>query len=148
MCGSAVERRPDQAIARCTGGLFCPAQRKEALRHFASRHALDIEGLGTKVIDQLVDAGIVRTPADLYALTAEQLASLERMGEKSAANLVAALERSRKTTLPRFLLALGIPDVGEATARALAQHFGGLEPLLHASAEQIKEVPGYRAGHR
>jgi DNA ligase (NAD+) len=141
VCGSAVERRPDQAVARCTGGLFCPAQRKEALRHFASRHALDIEGLGTKVIDQLVDAGMVRTPADLYGLTAEQFASLERMGEKSAANLVAALERSRKTTLPRFLLALGIPDVGEATARALAQHFGGLEPLLAASAEQITEVP-------
>ena len=141
VCNSAVERRPDQAVARCTGGLFCPAQRKEALRHFASRHALDIEGLGTKVIDQLVDAGIVRTAADLYALTAQQLASLERMGEKSAANLVAALERSRDTTLPRFLLALGIPDVGEATARALAQHFGGLEPLLDASAEQVKEVP-------
>jgi DNA ligase (NAD+) len=141
VCNSAVERRPDQAVARCTGGLFCPAQRKEALRHFASRHALDIEGLGTKVIDQLVDAGMVRTPADLYGLTAEQLASLERMGEKSAANLVAALERSRKTTLPRFLLALGIPDVGEATAGALAQHFGGLEPLLAASTEQITEVP-------
>ncbi len=141
VCGSAVERRPDQAVARCTGGLFCAAQRKEALRHFASRHALDIEGLGTKVIDQLVDAGMVRTPADLYGLTAEQFASLERMGEKSAANLVAALERSRKTTLPRFLLALGIPDVGEATARALAQHFGGLEPLLAANAEQITQVP-------
>ncbi len=141
VCGSAVERLPDRAIARCTGGLFCPAQRKEALRHFASRHAMDIEGLGTKLIDQLVDNGTVRTPADLYALTVDRLAELERMGEKSAANLVEALEHSRKTTLPRFLLALGIPDVGEATARALAQHFGDLEPMLHASAEQIEEVP-------
>ncbi len=141
VCGSAVERRPDRAIARCTGGLFCPAQRKEALRHFASRHAMDIEGLGTKLIDQLVDNGTVRTPADLYMLAADRLAELERMGEKSATNLVEALQHSRKTTLPRFLLALGIPDVGEATARALAQHFGGLEPMLQASAEQIEEVP-------
>jgi DNA ligase (NAD+) len=141
VCRSAVERLPDRAIARCTGGLFCPAQRKEALRHFASRHALDIEGLGTKLIDQLVENGAVRTPADLYALRLEQLAELDRMGEKSAANLVEALKHSRKTTLPRFLLALGIPDVGEATARALAQHFGGLEPMLQASAEQIEEVP-------
>jgi DNA ligase (NAD+) len=140
VCGSAVERLPDRAIARCTGGLFCPAQRKEALRHFASRHAMDIEGLGTKLIDQLVDNGTVRTPADLYELTADRLAELERMGEKSATNLVEALQHSRKTTLPRFLLGLGIPDVGEATARALAQHFGGLEPMLQASAEQIEEV--------
>jgi DNA ligase (NAD+) len=141
ICNSAVERLPDQAVARCTGGLFCPAQRKEALRHFASRHAMDIEGLGTKLIDQLVDAGVVRTSADLYDLTAARLADLERMGEKSAQNLVHALERSRNTTFPRFLLALGIPDVGEATARALAQHFGALEPLCNASAEQIEEVP-------
>jgi DNA ligase (NAD+) len=141
VCGSAVERRPDRAIARCTGGLFCPAQRKEALRHFASRHAMDIEGLGTKLIDQLVDNGTVRTPADLYMLAADRLAEFERMGEKSATNLIEALQHSRKTTLPRFLLALGIPDVGEATARALAQHFGGLEPMLQASAEQIEEVP-------
>ena len=140
VCGSAVERLPDRAVARCTGGLFCPAQRKEALRHFASRHAMDIEGLGTKLIDQLVDNGTVRTPADLYMLTADRLAALERMGEKSATNLVEALQHSRKTTLPRFLLGLGIPDVGEATARALAQHFGGLEPMLQASAEQIEEV--------
>ena len=141
VCGSAVERLPDRAIARCTGGLFCPAQRKEALRHFASRHAMDVEGLGTKLIDQLVDNGTVRTPADLYMLAADRLAEFERMGEKSATNLVEALQHSRKTTLPRFLLALGIPDVGEATARALAQHFGGLEPMLQASAEQIEEVP-------
>ena len=141
VCGSAVERLPDRAIARCTGGLFCPAQRKEALRHFASRHAMDIEGLGTKLIDQLVENGTVRTPADLYMLTADRLAELERMGEKSAANLVEALQRSRRTTLPRFLLALGIPDVGEATARALAQHFGALEPMLQASADEIERVP-------
>ncbi|HEY7377993.1 MAG TPA: NAD-dependent DNA ligase LigA [Steroidobacteraceae bacterium] len=141
ICNSAVERLPEQAVARCTGGLFCPAQRKEALRHFASRHAMDIEGLGTKLIDQLVDAALVRTPADLYGLTAAKLAELERMGEKSAQNLVQALERSRKTTLPRFLLALGIPDVGEATARALAEYFGALEPLMDASAAQIEEVP-------
>ena len=141
VCGSAVERLPDRAIARCTGGLFCPAQRKEALRHFASRHAMDIEGLGTKLIDQLVENGTVRTPADLYMLTADRLAELERMGEKSAANLVEALQHSRRTTLPRFLLALGIPDVGEATARALAQHFGALEPMLQASADEIERVP-------
>jgi DNA ligase (NAD+) len=141
ICASAVERLPDRAVARCTGGLFCPAQRKEALRHFASRHALDIEGLGTKLIDQLVDNGTVRTPADLYNLTLEQLADLERMGEKSAANLIEALQRSRQTTLPRFLLALGIPDVGETTARALALHFGALEPMLEASAEEVEEVP-------
>jgi DNA ligase (NAD+) len=141
VCGSAVERLPDRAIARCTGGLFCPAQRKEALRHFASRHAMDIEGLGTKLIDQLVENGTVRTPADLYMLTADRLAELERMGEKSAANLVEALQHSRRTTLPRFLLALGIPDVGEATARALAQHFRALEPMLQASADEIERVP-------
>jgi DNA ligase (NAD+) len=140
-CGSAVERVADQAIARCTGGLFCPAQRKESLRHFASRRALDIEGLGTRLIDQLVTTGMVRTPADLYSLTVKQLAGLERMGEKSAANLHASLERSKKTTLPRFLFALGIRDVGEATARALAEHFRDLDPLLEASAEEIERVP-------
>jgi DNA ligase (NAD+) len=140
-CGSAVERVAEQAIARCTGGLFCPAQRKEALRHFASRRALDIEGLGSSLIDQLVNSGLVQTPADLYALELDQLAGLEHMGEKSAAKLVAALEGSRSTTLPRFLYALGIRDVGEATARALALHFRDLDPLLEASADQIERVP-------
>jgi DNA ligase (NAD+) len=140
-CGSAVERVAEQAIARCTGGLFCPAQRKEALRHFVSRRALDIAGLGTSLIDQLVTTGMVKTPADLYSLELEPLAELERMGEKSAAKLLAALERSKKTTLPRFLHALGIRDVGEVTARALAVHFGDLDPLLAASARDIERVP-------
>lgn len=140
-CGSAVERVAEQAIARCTGGLFCPAQRKQALRHFASRRAMDIEGLGTGLIDQFVTTELVRTPADLYTLTLEQLTGLERMGEKSAANLLAALERSKNTTLPRFLYALGIRDVGEATARAIAMHFRDLDPLLEASAAEIERVP-------
>ena len=140
-CGSAVERVAEQAIARCTGGLFCPAERKQALRHFASRRAMDIEGLGTGLIDQFVTTELVRTPADLYTLTLEQLTGLERMGEKSAANLLAALERSKNTTLPRFLYALGIRDVGEATARAIAMHFRDLDPLLEASAAEIERVP-------
>jgi len=140
-CDSAVERVAEQAIARCTGGLFCPAQRKQALRHFASRRAMDIEGLGTGLIDQFVTTELVRTPADLYTLTLEQLTGLERMGEKSAANLLAALERSKNTTLPRFLYALGIRDVGEATARAIAMHFRDLDPLLEASAAEIERVP-------
>ncbi len=146
VCGSDVEREEGEAVARCTGGLFCAAQRKEALRHFASRRALDIEGLGSKIIDQLVDSGVpggepVNSPADLYRLTAEQLAELDRMGEKSAANLLAALEHSKQTTLARFLYALGIRDVGEATAAALATHFGTLEALLDATEETIQEVP-------
>jgi DNA ligase (NAD+) len=140
-CGSAVERVPDQAIARCTGGLFCPAQRKESLRHFASRRALNIEGLGTRLIDQMVTTGLVRTPADLYTLKLAEVAALERMGEKSAANLLTALAQSKRTTLPRFLYALGIRDVGEATARALAIHFRDLDPLLDASTEEIQRVP-------
>jgi DNA ligase (NAD+) len=140
-CGSAVERIAEQAVARCTGGLFCPAQRKEALRHFASRRALDIEGLGTSLIDQLVTTGRAKTPADLYTLELDELEALERMGEKSAQNLLAALERSKSTTLPRFLYALGIRDVGEATARALAAHFRDLDPLLAASALDIERVP-------
>jgi DNA ligase (NAD+) len=141
ICGSAVEREEGEAVARCTGGLYCPAQRKEALRHFAGRRAVDIDGLGSKLIDQLVEGGLVRNPADLYELTAEQLAALERMGEKSAENLVEALNRSRQTTLPRFLYALGIRDVGEATAAALADHFGSLAALQEASEEAIQEVP-------
>jgi DNA ligase (NAD+) len=137
-----VEREAGEAVARCTGGLYCPAQRKEALRHFASRHALDIDGLGTKLIDQLVEAGLVNNPADLYELTAERLAELDRMGEKSAENLVQALDDSKKkATLPRFLYALGIRDVGEATAAALANHFGSLKELQDATEEQIQEVP-------
>lgn len=141
VCGSDVERTEGEAVARCTGGLFCGAQRKEALRHFAGRRAMDIDGLGAKIIDQLVEAGLVRTPADVYALTTQQLTSLERMGEKSATKLVEAIEQSKSTTLPRFLYALGIRDVGEATAVALAEHFCTLEALEKASEAQIQEVP-------
>ncbi|HET9762139.1 MAG TPA: NAD-dependent DNA ligase LigA [Casimicrobiaceae bacterium] len=139
-CGSAVVRLPDEAVARCTGGLVCPAQRKQALRHFASRHALDIEGLGEKLIDQLVDTGRVRTPADIYSLTAEELASFDRMADRSAANVIAAIDASRRTTLARFIYALGIRHVGEATARDLAAHFGALDPLLAASEEDLLQV--------
>jgi DNA ligase (NAD+) len=140
VCGSHVTRTEGEAVARCSGGLVCRAQRREALRHFASRRAMDIEGLGDKLVEQLVDAGRVETPADLYSLTADELASLERMGAKSAANLVVALERSKRTTLARFLFALGIRDVGESTALALANHFGRLEAIAGASAEEIEQV--------
>jgi DNA ligase (NAD+) len=141
VCGSDVEREEGEAIARCTGGLYCGAQRREALRHFAGRRALDIDGLGAKIIDQLVETERVRSPADLYRLTAEDLAELDRMGEKSARNLVEALDKSRRTTFARFLYALGIRDVGEATAEALASYFGDLGPLQEATQEQIQEVP-------
>ncbi len=141
VCGSDVEREEGEAVARCTGGLFCAAQRKESLRHFAGRRALDIDGLGSKIIDQLVESELVHTPADLYELKLEQLMNLERMGEKSAAKLIEALERSKQTTLPRFLYALGIRDVGEATAAALAEHFCVLDAIEQASEEQIQEVP-------
>jgi len=141
VCASPVIRDEGAAAARCSGGFSCPAQRKEALRHFASRRALDIEGLGDKLIDQLVDAELVESPADLYELTLEPLAALDRMGGKSAANVIAAIDRSRQTTLPRLLLGLGIPEVGEATALALAQHFGSLAELQQAAEERILEVP-------
>jgi DNA ligase (NAD+) len=139
-CGSAIVRLPDEAIARCTGGLICPAQRKQALRHFASRHALDIEGLGEKLIDQLVETERVRTAADIYSLTAADLVALERMADKSAANVIAAIDRSRRTTLARFIYALGIRHVGEATARDLAAHFGSLAALMSASAADLLHV--------
>jgi DNA ligase (NAD+) len=141
ICGSDVERQEGEAIARCTGMLVCPAQLKEALRHSASRRALNIDGLGSKLIEQLVDAGMVKNPGDLYRLTATELAILERMGEKSAAKLVDSLERSKQTTLARFLFALGIRDVGEATADALASHFRTLAAIQEASIEDIEEVP-------
>jgi DNA ligase (NAD+) len=141
ICGSDVERQADEAVARCMGTLVCPAQLKESLRHFASRRAINIDGLGSKLIEQLVDAGIVKNPADLYRLNGARLAELERMGEKSAANLVESLERSKQTTLARFLFALGIRDVGEATAGALASHFRTLEAIQQASIEEIEEVP-------
>jgi DNA ligase (NAD+) len=140
VCHSQVLRAAGEAVARCTGGFTCRAQRQESLRHFASRRALDIEGLGDKLIEQLVERDAVRTPADLYSLTTEQLAQLDRMGEKSAANLTAAIERSRRTTLPRLLYGLGIREVGEATALALARHFGTLERLMEADETAIQQV--------
>ena len=141
VCGSRVVREPGEAVTRCTGGLYCPAQRKQALLHFASRRAMDIEGLGEKLVDQLVDRGLVETPADLYRLDLPTLAGLERMAEKSAGNLLAAIDKSRETTLARFIYALGIPNVGEATARDLAQHFGSLDALLGADVERLQQVP-------
>ena len=141
VCGSPIEREPDGAIARCTGGYACRAQRKERLRHFASRRAMDVEGIGEKLIDQLVEAGWVNDPADLFTLDALRLAELDRMGSKSAANVLAAIDRSKATTLPRFLFALGIRDVGESTALALATHFGSLEALMDADEERVRDVP-------
>jgi DNA ligase (NAD+) len=140
VCGSAVIRLPDEAVARCSGGLVCPAQRKQALLHFSSRRALDIDGLGEKLVDQLVDAKIVKGPADLYRLGLEELSELERMGDKSARNLLAALEKSKRTSLARFIYALGIRNVGEATARDLAHHFGSIEALMKADETELQEV--------
>ncbi len=140
VCGSAVKREEGEAVARCTGGLFCAAQRTEALKHFVSRRAMDIDGLGAKLIEQLVSSDRVKTPADLFTLQAEELASMERMGQKSAANLVAAIERSKTTTLSRLLYSLGIREVGEATAASLAGHFGKLEPIMTASVEDLQNV--------
>lgn len=141
VCGSDVERPEDEAIARCSGGLFCPAQQKEALKHFVSRRAMDIEGLGDKWIEQLVDQGLIRSSADLFVLSKGDLLPLDRMGDKSADNLLAAISHSKSTTFPRFLFALGIRGVGEATALALARHFGRLEPLLAADEEALMRVP-------
>ncbi|MBI3094770.1 MAG: NAD-dependent DNA ligase LigA [Rhodocyclales bacterium] len=141
ICHSAIEKPEDEAIARCTGGLFCPAQRKQALLHFAGRRALDIEGLGDKLVEQLVDAAIVNTPADLYKLGLLKLAALERMAEKSAANILAALEKSKHTTLARFIFALGIRNVGETTAKNLARHFGKLDALMAADVDGLQQVP-------
>jgi DNA ligase (NAD+) len=140
VCGSRIVREEGEADWRCTGGLFCPAQRKQALLHFASRRAMDIEGLGDKLVDQLVDGNIVNTHADLYKLGMAAVASLERMGEKSAINLLEAIEHSKRTTLARFIYALGIRNVGEATAKDLAQHFGSLDNLLAADAEDLQQV--------
>ncbi len=139
VCGSEVVRLEGEAAARCTGGLFCGAQRKQALLHFASRRAMDIEGLGERLVDQLVDLEIVRTPADLYRLGAAALAELERMGEKSAQNIVAAVEKSKSPPLARFIFALGIPGVGEEVAKILAKHFGRLDRLLEADWGDIAE---------
>ena len=140
VCGSHVVRAEDEAVARCSGGLYCPAQRKQALIHFASRRAMDIDGLGDRLIEQLVDNGIVRTPADLYKMGLVALANLDRMADKSANNLLVAIEKSKQTTLARFIYALGIRNVGEATAKELARHFGSLERVLGASAEELTQV--------
>lgn len=141
VCGSAVIREAGEAVSRCTGGLYCGAQRKQALLHFASRRALDVEGLGEKLVDQLVDTDVVKTPADIYALDVTTLAGLERMAEKSAQNVIDAIQKSRKTTLARFIYALGIRNVGESTARDLGAFFGSLDRLMAASAGQLEEVP-------
>ena len=140
VCGSPVERLEGEAIARCSAGLICPAQRKQALLHFASRRALDIDGLGEKIVDQLVDGGLVSHPAGLFELTVEALQGLERMGEKSAANLVQAIDGARDTTLERFVYALGIRHVGETTARDIARHFGSWEALAHAGEDDLMRV--------
>jgi DNA ligase (NAD+) len=140
VCGSTIERPEDEAIARCTGGLYCPAQRKQSLLHFAGRRAMDIEGLGEKLVDQLVDAGLVKNPADLYGLDLERLAALDRMGEKSAQNLLAGIEKSKTPTLARLIFALGIRNVGETTAKDLARHFGSLEALMAADEARLQQV--------
>ena len=140
VCGSHVAKAEDEAVSRCTGGLFCPAQRKQALLHFASRRAMNIDGLGDKLVEQLVDANIVRTPADLYRLGLLAIIDLERMGEKSAVNLLAAIEHSKQTTLARFIFALGIRNVGETTAKDLAQHYGSLDKLLAAAETDLLQV--------
>ena len=140
VCSSPIEREEDEADWRCTGGITCPAQRKQALLHFASRRMMDIEGLGDKLVDQLVDAGIVRSLPDLYKLGFANLATLERMGDKSAQNLLDGIEKSKSTTLGRFLYSLGIRHVGETTAKDLAKHFGNLDRLMDARLEELLEV--------
>ena len=141
VCGSAVTRIADEAIVRCTGGLFCPAQRTEALKHFVSRRALDIDGMGAKLIEQLVAVDVLHTPADIYRLQKEELLALDRMGEKSSDKLLAAIEKSKHTTLARFLYGLGIREVGEATSVALANYFGNLNSILDAMEAELQQVP-------
>ncbi|MEZ5606838.1 MAG: NAD-dependent DNA ligase LigA [Burkholderiaceae bacterium] len=141
VCGSAVVREEGEADHRCTGGLFCSAQRKQALLHFASRRAMDIEGLGEKLVDQLIDGNVVRALPDLYRMGFVSLAALERMADKSAQNLLEALQKSKQTTLARFLFALGIRHVGEATAKDLARHFGTLDAAMAADIDQLAQVP-------
>jgi len=141
VCGSHIAREEGEAVARCTGGLFCKAQRSESLKHFVSRRAMDIEGLGAKLIEQLVDEGRIESPSDIFRLDREELAERERMGNKSADNLVRAIEASKSTTLARFLFALGIRDVGEATAANLANYFGNLQSIIEADTETLLNVP-------
>ena len=140
-CSSEVARPEDEAVARCTGGLICPAQRRQAIMHFASRSAMDIEGLGEVLVGQLVERGLAKNPADLYALSKEQLNELDRMADKSSENLLEAIEGSKATTLARFLFALGIRDVGRITAATLARHFGSLDALQGADEEALQEAP-------
>jgi len=148
-CGSPVEK-DGEVLYKCSAGIICPAQRKESIKHFASRGALDIEGLGDKLVEQLVDSGLVENVDDIFSLTQEQLIGMERMGEKSAAKLLQAIGKSKQTSLPRFLYALGIREVGEATAQALTAHYGDLQPIMDASAEeheQVADVGPIVAGH-
>ncbi|MBD2785025.1 NAD-dependent DNA ligase LigA [Xenorhabdus sp. DI] len=150
VCGSDIERVEGEAVARCTGGLFCAAQRKEALKHFVSRRAMDVDGMGEKIIEQLVDKEYVKTPAELFRLTAGTLTGLERMGPKSAQNVINALEKAKKTTFARFIYALGIREVGEATAVNLVAHFGTLEKLRAADIDAliaVQDVGGVVARH-
>lgn len=140
VCDSPLEKGESETILRCSGGLVCAAQRKEAIKHFVSRKAMDVDGIGDKLIEQLVDLELISSVDDLYGLTLDQLINMERMAEKSAQNVLSALETSKQTTLPRFLYALGIREVGEATARSLAQHFGSLESLATADQQQLQEV--------
>ena len=140
VCGSAVVREEGEAVARCSGGLFCAAQRAESLKHFVSRRALDVDGLGSKLIEQLVAIDRIKTPADLYHLTRDELAGMDRMGEKSADNLIAAIKKSKNTTLERFLYGLGIRDVGDATASSLAAHYGKLTSIMEADEESLQTV--------
>lgn len=141
VCGSDVERMEGEVVTRCTGGLYCAAQRKEAIKHFASRKAMDIDGLGDKLVEQLVDAELIDDIADLYAVSIQQVAGLERMADKSASNLVDALQQSKKTSLKRFLFALGIRDVGESTALTLSQYYGTLDKIMSADEESLQQVP-------
>ncbi len=140
VCESPVERNEEEAVARCTGGLICGAQLKESIKHFASRRAMDVDGLGDKLVEQMVDEGLIATVADLFTLELEPVAGLERMGQKSAQNLLGALEKSKQTSLARFLYALGIREVGEATASSLASHFGSIEAIQKADEEQLQQV--------
>lgn len=141
VCGSETARFDNEAVTYCTGGLYCEAQRKEAIKHFASRRAMNIDGLGDKLVEQLVDEGLIHTIADLYQLKFEKLIKLDRMAEKSAKNLIASLEKSKSTTLPRFLFSLGIHSIGETTAQTLANHFSSLDNILSATEEQLLQVP-------
>jgi len=140
VCGSSAVREEGEADYRCTGGLFCGAQRKEAILHFAHRRAVEVDGLGDKLVEQLVDANIIRTLPDLYKIGLTALANLDRMADKSASNLLQAIEKSRQTTLPRFVFGLGIRHVGEATAKELARHFGKLDAIMDAREEQLLTV--------